>query len=396
MSHQRVYGSENWGNAMSEKILFVDDESAVLEGYQRSLRREFDVEIALGGFAGLSQVEKAGPYAVVVSDMRMPGMDGIQLFNKIRALAPDSVRIMLTGNTDVDTAINAVNEGRVFRFLTKPVTKETLASALTAGLEQFRLVTAEKELLEKTLSGSIKVLTEVLSLVNPAAFSRAVRVQQYVRHLSRKMNVPGAWRLDVAAMMSQLGCVTLPSEMIDAVYADEKLSTKDQTHYDSHPRIAQDLLSKIPRMEPIAWMIAQQNAASATAIAIDASMTDESVKLGAQILRTALAFDQLRGQGRSKKEALQRLSYTGKYLPNVVDALADVELDSEQMEVRRRPVSTLAIGMIIDEDVRSNVGILIVAKGTEITKFLLARLNNFNERNMIPDELLVFSPPPQV
>jgi response regulator RpfG family c-di-GMP phosphodiesterase len=377
---------------MGEKILFVDDEPAVLDGYQRSLRREFEIELAVGGEAALDKVAETGPYAVVVSDMRMPVMDGIQLFNKIRIFAPDSVRIMLTGNTDVDTAINAVNEGRVFRFLTKPTTKETLTFSLNAGLEQYRLVTAEKELLEKTLSGSIRVLTEVLSLVNPAAFSRSLRVRQHVHHLANKLDVAAAWRLDIAAMMSQLGCVTLSSEMIDDVFAGKELPPRDRTRYNLHPKVARDLLSNIPRMEPIAWMIAQQNDESSTSVAVDALMVDESVKLGAQILRAALAFDELLGQGISKKEALLRLSYTATVPPTIINALEDVELDSERMEVRRRPVDSLAIGMILEEDVRTRAGMLMVAKGQEITQVLLAKLNNLNEQNVIPSELLVFVP----
>ena len=119
-------------------------------------------------------VEQKGPYAVVVSDMRMPGMDGIQVLTSIKGRWPDTVRVMLTGNADMQTAINAINEGSIFRFLNKPCSKEAMGKTLTAALVQFRLVTAEKVLLEQTLTGAVQVLTEVLSLVNPAAFSCAV------------------------------------------------------------------------------------------------------------------------------------------------------------------------------------------------------------------------------
>ncbi len=169
---------------MNDKILLVDDEAAILEGYQRLLRREFRIDVALGGKrrAGVGR-KSNGPYAVVVSDMRMPEMDGAQLLAKVKVLSPDTVRVMLTGNADIQTAVSAVNEGSIFRFLTKPCTKETLARALTASLMQARLLNAEKELLEKTLKGSIQVLAEVLSLVNPAAFSRGMRLRRYIQHI---------------------------------------------------------------------------------------------------------------------------------------------------------------------------------------------------------------------
>ena len=168
---------------MAEKILLVDDDNNILDGYRRSLSREFVMETAMGGQQALKLAADNGPYAVVVSDMRMPGMDGIQLLSKIKAQSPDTIRVMLTGNADIDTAINAINEGNIFRFLNKPCSKEMMAKTLTAALVQYRLVTAEKQLLEQTLSGSIQVLTEVLSLVNPAAFSRAERARRYIHHI---------------------------------------------------------------------------------------------------------------------------------------------------------------------------------------------------------------------
>ena len=163
---------------------------------------------------------------------------------------------MLTGDGDIHNAVSAVNEGSIFRFLTKPCNRDTLAKALNAGLQQYRLITAERDLLENTLQGSIQVLTEVLSLVNPAAFGRALRVRRYMHQVVTRMGLASPWRFEVAAMMSQLGCVTLHPETIDAVYGGRPLPPGEQTRFNAHPGVARDLLSKIPRMEPIAWMIA--------------------------------------------------------------------------------------------------------------------------------------------
>ena len=132
---------------MAEKILLVDDDSNVLDGYRRSLNKEFLMETAEGGTQALAMAAEKGPYAVVISDMRMPEMDGIQLLSRIKAIAPDTIRVMLTGNADMDTAINAINEGSIFRFLNKPCSREIMARTITAALVQYRLVTAEKQLL---------------------------------------------------------------------------------------------------------------------------------------------------------------------------------------------------------------------------------------------------------
>ena len=374
---------------MAEKILLVDDDNNILDGYRRSLSREFVMETAMGGEQALKLAADNGPYAVVVSDMRMPGMDGIQLLSKIKAQSPDTIRVMLTGNADTETAINAINEGSIFRFLNKPCSKEMMAKTLTAALVQYRLVTAEKQLLEQTLSGSIQVLTEVLSLVNPAAFSRAERARRYIHHIVTSMKLPNVWQYEVAAMMSQLGCVTLPSETIEAVYSGEKLSANEQTQYDAHPSVAYDLLSKIPRLEPIAWMIEHQN--------LPVREVDETEKkdmrLGAEILRLTLAYEKLIHKGVSRTEAVHTLTGQNKnFSPQFFDALVELDPNSDEGEIRQCRIEALATGMIIQQDVRTGEGELLVSKGQEVTSPLLSKLKNFHARRLITGEMTVSMP----
>src|SRR5579872_7416313 len=308
---------------MSEKILFVDDEPGVLEGFRRILHKEFSLDIAVSGREGLAAISAAGEdsYAVIVSDMRMPEMDGVQFLSRVRTVSGDSVRIALTGYADIQTASNAVNEGAIFRFLTKPCQKEVLARALTAGLVQHRLVVAEKELLEKTLRGSVKVLTEVLSLVNPAAFSRGARVGKYVQHIVKELQLTTPWQFEVAAMMSQLGCVTLDTETLEAVYAGKRLSDEEQVRYDAHASVAGELLSNIPRLEAVAHMIANQHSAPPSSPA-GVDLKHDSVALGAQILKVAIAYDQLLSSGSGHAESLHwLLSRPEQFARLVVDAM---------------------------------------------------------------------------
>src|ERR1035438_1339205 len=137
---------------MMDKILFVDDESLALSGYQRLLHRGFDVGIALDAEQGLASIQKNGPYAVVISDMRMPGMNGAQFLSQVRLKAPDTVRMLLTGYTDLNAAMDAVNEGNIFRFLTKPCEKELLAKAIATGVEQYRLVRMKRFSVEDAIA----------------------------------------------------------------------------------------------------------------------------------------------------------------------------------------------------------------------------------------------------
>ncbi len=159
-------------------------------------------------------VVEQGPFAVVVSDLKMPGMSGIEFLAQVRTREPDTVRILLTGNAELHTAIDAINEGQIFRFLTKPCSPETLAEALKAGLVQHHLITAERELLDHTLSESIRVLTEVLALVNPEAFGRSARITRYVEAIAQNLHVSELWSIRTAAMLSQIGCVILPESVL--------------------------------------------------------------------------------------------------------------------------------------------------------------------------------------
>ncbi len=144
---------------MHERILFVDDDPNILEAYQRKLQHVLIVHIALGPHVALREIREKGPFAVVVADMNMPLMNGLEFLKKVKNIAPETVRMMLTGNSDIKTAMDAVNEGSVFRFLTKPCPSKLMGDSLVAAIQQYRLITSEKEILEGTLKGTVELLT---------------------------------------------------------------------------------------------------------------------------------------------------------------------------------------------------------------------------------------------
>lgn len=379
---------------MACKILFVDDEPSVLDAYKRILYREFEVDISVGGEDGLTSIRDRGPYCVVVSDMRMPGMNGAQFLAQVKQRTPDTVRMLLTGYTDLSAAMDAVNEGNIFRFLTKPCTKDVLLNAITAGVEQYRLITAEKELLEKTLIGSIKALTDVLSAASPEAFGRSTRIAHCVRHVVAKFQLPSPWRFEVAAMLSQLGCVTLDPELIKSSYIGEQLSSEETNRFATHPQVARDLLAHIPRLEPIAWMISQQLVDGCQYTGPDVpAASAEVIALGAQILKLAVALDNHRMKGLSVEEALVRLrSRRNEFAPKLIEALVDFRYESSSMLLRKLPIAKLASGMILQQDIKTKVGALFVPKGQELTQAMMIKLNNFSRAGMIEGEFMVLAP----
>lgn len=131
------------------RILLVDDEPHLLEAMRRNLRTEFDITPARSGAEAIDVLENKGPFAVLVSDLRMPGGGGVTVLRQACKLAPDTTRILLTGKADLESAIAIVNEGAIFRFLAKPCPPDVLLKTLEAAVEQNRLVTAERELRQR-------------------------------------------------------------------------------------------------------------------------------------------------------------------------------------------------------------------------------------------------------
>jgi CheY-like chemotaxis protein len=354
---------------MLTRVLFVDDDPHALAGFQRTLHGRFEVEVAHGGTQGLQTVAAGPPFAVVVADMRMPSMNGVQFLARVREIAPDTIRMMLTGNADLDCAIGAVNDGSIFRFLRKPCSSTELAATLAEGWAQFEMVRAERELLEETLRGCVKVLTEVLALVNPGAFGRAMRMAEIVRQLAAKTPWLDRWKFEVAALLSQLGAVTL---------APEQLSGPGDARTDAHWIVARDLIDQIPRLHDVAQMVARQRESHVAAGAYGQS-TRDAVTAGARMLRLAGDLDAALSEGRDYDETIAQLhAADGLYDPALLCHLHELERPAcaggATLHVR---IDALETGMIVQEDVRTSMGLLLVGRGQAITILLRQRLQNF-------------------
>src|SRR5579875_3563463 len=193
------------------RVLCVDDEPSVLDGLRDILRRDFDVRTAEGGLEGLETLRRdAGSFAIVISDMRMPKMSGVNFLRSAHLWAPDAAKVLLTGEADLDDAIRAVNSAQLFRFLTKPCDPEELRRACVAALGRHRVKTAERELLEQTVRGSVDALSEALAIGNPAAFGRSRRIKPLAVRLAKAAGLADWWEVEVAATLADLGAVSLP------------------------------------------------------------------------------------------------------------------------------------------------------------------------------------------
>jgi CheY-like chemotaxis protein len=362
---------------MSERVLFVDDEPNLLDGIQRSLRKQVDLRTAPSGAEGLVLLREAGPFALVVSDMRMPAMNGAQFLAKAREQNPDTVRMILSGQADLQATIAAVNEGHIYRFLNKPCPPDQLLAAVKDGLKQHQLITAEKELLEQTLSGAVKMLIEILGMVSPAASSRASRLQRYVIELAAALALPDRWQWGLAAFVSQIGCVVLPNNILSKVETDQVLTDEEKRLYESHPDVAGKLLAAIPRLEEVAAIVTAQLGSLSFAGKRDDICQWDTQSIGQLLLRTAVEFDRLIVRGASRESAVDTLSVSKLELPKtIINALRSLEVGSQTLSLRQVRLKDLALGMMLDEDLLSSKGIRLVPSGQEITRSLIVRLTS--------------------
>ena len=356
------------------RVLFVDDEPNVLDSIRRQLRKSVDIHTAASGDEALRLLQELGPVALVVSDMRMPGMTGAELLARVRDLYPDTVRMILSGQADLESTISAVNEGHIFRFLTKPCGEDSLQNAVAAGIEQYGLVTTRKELLEKTLQGLIETLNDILGLTNPMARRRTARVRQYATAIAGALQFSMPWDLRLATLLSQLGCITLPESILDKLYAGTTLTGDEQRLYSRHPEVAAALIARIPQLGSVADMISRQQCLDFAALPADVRAWDVDTT-ATVVLAVATGLDEFLATGDQPATALQRLEQSLPGVPKaVMAAVRAVHLHSAYMDIRFVGVDELAPGMVLDEDVVTDTGDTVMFRGEEVTRTLLDQL----------------------
>jgi len=354
----------------------VDDEPRLLDGLRRSLRGRHNLHTATSGADGLEALQKAlddgEPFAVVVSDMMMPAMNGAQFLGRAAEVSPDTVRMILSGQADLSSTVAAVNAGSLFRFLLKPCETDDLAAALDDGLRQYQLITAERQLLAGTLNGAVSVLTEVLALANPQAFGRASRLRRLVESMAEQLGLADDWELSLAANLAQLGCIAVPGEVLEQAVAGAECSAAELAMYRSHPTVAKQLLSRIPRMERVGRWIGGQAVDAQDEPVVDADAPASAVFAAATMMLAAL------DAGEKPVTALHRISQTGNFSEELLDALLDAAADAGPTGVLKElPAMDVRTGMTLAQDVLTVTGLVLVRKGEKVTPTLATRLHNF-------------------
>jgi len=378
------------------RILFVDDERNILDAYKRTLIKYFDIVTADSGAAALEIIGKDHSFKVIISDYKMPKMNGVELLEKVRGIAPEIIQIMLTGQADMQAIINLINKGKIFRFLTKPCSHEDILKNINDAIRQYELLTAEKELLGKTLGGSIKVLTDLLALAKPQAFNKTQRIRNFAKKILSELKLQNSWQIEIASMLSQIGCVTIPDEILKKIYRGVTLSDDENIMFSLHPSIGADMIKGIPRLDKVAEIIRhQEKNFDGSGFPVD-EVKEEQIPEGARILKIVIDFDSMVSGGvEEEKVLLDMKKRSGRYDPELLKKAEKVFLQKDgsarSFVTKLLPVEQLNEEMYLAEDVMSASGNILGSKNQKLTEALITTFKNYAINHQLKETISIIT-----
>jgi response regulator RpfG family c-di-GMP phosphodiesterase len=269
---------------------------------------------------------------------------------------------------------------------------ETLVASVRAAAEQHRLITTERVLLDQTLRGSIQALTDVLSLANPLAFGRAIRLKQLCADVVGGLGLALSWQIEVAAMLSQIGCITLAPDTHEKLYYGKPLDHDEAELVRNLPMLAVQLLDKIPRLEAVRAILLNEPTNFDGTGNTPGAPKGQAIPLGARILKIASDYDTLEAAGHEPNAAIAILrEHNGKYDPDILASLVRAKATAPTRGLSEVLLAAVRPGMYLAKGVSSTNGMLLVARGQEVTTGLLQRLRNL-PIGTIREPITVFVP----
>lgn len=358
-----------------DTVMWVDDDRDLLVLIGRWLGHDYELYSYADAREALAalKVGKVEP-AVIVADMNMPGMDGAGFLALAADASPHAVRMMFTGAEDQVTAQKAVNEGHVFRFLTKGVDIGVIRQTVDDAVHEYAQREAERRVLEDTTIGAVRALMDVLAMTQPAAFGRATRIRQTVAGMAQTAGLK-SWQVELGATLSQLGCIALPSMVMERIAEGREVAPVYEKMFLEHPRVGAELIRKIPRLQPIADIVLFQHKHFTGGGFPEGGRARNSIPLGSRMLKVAVDYDRLMVAGVDVSAALTRMrSRDGWYDNTMLDHL---EHSRTASPLERRIVVSIAemqAGMVLAERVETEDGVIVATEGQAVTQVLAARL----------------------
>lgn len=411
-------------------ILFVDDEDNVLTSLRRLMRKHpIKCFFASSAQAGL-ELLATEHVDVIISDMRMPNMDGAEFLAKCKEQWPKTVRILLTGHSDITATIKALNKGGIYRYLTKPWDDTEIVDAIMQGLKISILEKEKNELLKITQEQNeklskfteelerrvkarteeitqtsdmlelvyqqlkdsygnfVKLFSSVIAIRNNLEKSQSQRVSELAEKLAQSLKLPDdeIKQIHFAGLLIDLGKLNLSDSILQT--PEEDLTTEQRIVFENHTLLAEMTLSAMPELEESGRIIRDYMEA------VDGSgfpnkLKGNAISRGARILRVARDFVGLQ-TGLMREVCLDSVnayntlkSLAGKtYDPHVVKALEPLSLEFDLSEALPHEIKIEAFnlipGLVVSRDIYSSTGILMIGKDFKLSHKIIEKLISIN------------------
>jgi response regulator RpfG family c-di-GMP phosphodiesterase len=383
-------------------VLLVSSDPKSFSNLTRELIAMNVCEVRIAGSAAdaLDRISKSADIAVVLCDCPIPDMDGINFLMEVQKLNPNITRVVMTASPGADIAIRAINCGPVFRFLVKPCPTDFFVSAIKNSIRQYQYLSAEQVKISETVNGSVKMLTDLISVLNPEIFAKSNRLREMARNLAMAVNVEQIWEVEMAAFLCQVGCVTIPRQTLENWKRGITLNEAEKSMVKSIPRIGRQLVQNLPSLQNVGTYIECQRFPYSVPNPAPNMTLGKNIPIGGRILKVIVDFDDLYEQSGDRDMAIQEMiRRTNDYDPELLAVFTGIMLGLEGFRPGQHAAATrgdrpikiryLIVGMILGQDVLDKDGRLVVARGTVVTDTLKARLETYARINVIFEPLIV-------
>ena len=354
-------------------IMIVDDNPHNLKLMEDMLRQQrYEVLSFPRGRLALAAADQEPPDLILL-DINMPEMNGYEVCERLKASTrlSDIPVIFLSALNATEDKVKGFRSGGV-DYISKPFQFEEVQARVETHLKLRRAQQAEHDLLERTLNGAVSTLWESVQLTSPTLAARCRAIRNIVLWITERMVIRNPWQYELAATLCLLGCMALPDDVFEKAYADQDLSPDEEQMFRAHPETAARLLSNIPRLEEVAEMIRMQQRPPAKLPDMQPSAQ------GAYMLHLAVELDRRIYRGVAPRDALAQLRSWGRFDDRMLDALQSYSPTQAEFELKRLQIRDVRPGMILDEDILSKDGNLLILKaGTVLTETWVERLENF-------------------
>ncbi len=302
------------------KLLIVDDDEMLLRSLQRILKSRYDVQCESNPYRALVALEDDGPFAAIISDLTMPGIDGIELLERAHAEAPETPRVLLTGNATLPDSIQAVNRARITSFLTKPVAPDELVRWIDRAVARHDELVDDLDQGAEILEGSAAALMETLAIANPTAFSLTKRVTALVDCYLERHPRSDAWEMAMAARLCYLGSAALGADLSSRVLRGAELATSEDLLVGCVAGFTVDIVARIPRLANVEQILRHHRSRPSDPEAARGPF-------GAQLLGIVTTLAELEATTCSRHEAASALlSLDPPFEPELVAQVLDLYL----------------------------------------------------------------------